>query len=82
MFIDCDILNEEISICFKVHDPRTNANWLAELCGTISAVRCLALKSAKLMDDAGFVVGWSATADYCGPIDYLALVWEAAERCQ
>lgn len=81
MFIDCDILNEEISICVKVHDPKTNTNWLAELCGTVAAVRCLALKSAKLMDDAGFIVGWSAKANYGGHIDYLVLVWEATKRC-
>lgn len=81
MFIDFDIVNEASYVWLKVHDPKTNTNWLAELYGTPEEIRHLGLKSAKFMDDAGFVVGWRQGAEYRGSIDYLILVREAVERC-
>ena len=45
-------------------------------------IRGLGTKSAKLMDDAGFVPDQCQNAKYRGPIDYLILVGEAVERCR
>ena len=81
MYVDFDILNEEVRVWLKVHDPKTNRNWAAVLYGTAAEIDRLGRKSAKLMDDAGFIVGWRPTAKYCGSIDYLILVREAVERC-
>jgi hypothetical protein len=82
MYVDFDIFNEEYYyVELKVHDPKTNTNWIAELCGTAGEVDRLGRKSAKFMDEAGFVPGWRATGKDCGSIDYIILVREAVERC-
>jgi len=72
--------DEEFYVWLKIHDPKRNKNWTAELYGTADELRRLGPKSARLMDDAGFLVGWRPGAKYCGSIDYLILVREAVER--
>jgi hypothetical protein len=81
MYVGFNVINEQYRVWLPVHDPRTNSNWWAELYGTAAEIYRMGRRSAKFMDDAGFIVGWRESANYCGSIDYLILVREAVERC-
>jgi hypothetical protein len=81
MFVDYDVLNEEYRVWLEVYDPQTNTNWTAELNGTAAEIDRLGRKSAKFMDDAGFIPGWRADGNDGGSIDYIILVRDAVERC-
>jgi hypothetical protein len=81
MYADVANPDEEVRVLVKVHDTNTNTNWVAEIYGTVAEIARLWHKSAKLMDDAGFVPGWRTSGTPCGSVQYLVLIREAVERC-
>jgi hypothetical protein len=81
MGLEFDMPDEEICVWLNVHDRKTNSNYTAELRGTFAEIEHLGRKSAKFMDEAGFVPGWLPTGKYCGSIAYIVLAREAVERC-